>query len=456
MSSAASEHAADELGYEKISKLVLKFSIPAIIGMFVNTIYNIVDRIYVSYGIDPLGIAGISVVMPVMTALIASSILIGVGANALFSIRLGQKRRRQVEKIMGHAFVLLFAVPAVMIIISLIFIDEFLLDVLKVSPAIFSYAKAYLRVILIGGIFGAVGPGINHFIRSDGHPKMSMFTQILGAVINIVLDPIFIFVFDWGIEGAAWATVISQFISFVWVMIYFNSKQTKLRFRFRFMKLDPKLCLQIAALGFAPFIMQIAMGIVNAFLNRSLLIYGGDIAVTSMGIVFSLLMIFIMPLIGLNQGIQPIIGYNYGAGAIDRVKKAYMTGVIYSTIVIIFCFALIQIFPHTFILIFHGKADELAFMSQKALRICTLMFPFLGFQIITSNFFQAIGKPIQGTILSMSRQLLFFIPILLILPRFLGLDGVFYTFPISDALSMALSFVIIRRQFREFSLVVSG
>jgi putative MATE family efflux protein len=441
---------AQELGIGKISRLIFKFSIPAIIGMIVNSVYNIVDRIYVSYGIDPLGIGAISIVMPIMVILMASSILIGVGANALFSIRLGQRRRRQVEKIMGHAFALLFIIPSLVIITCLIFIDEILIDILKASPDIFVYAKAYMRVILIGGIFGAVGPGINHFIRSDGHPKTSMFTQILGAVVNIILDPIFIFVFNWGIEGAAWATVISQFISFVWVMMYFNSGWTKLRFRLRFMKLELKLSLKIMAIGFAPFITQSAMGIVNAFLNRELADYGGDIAVTSMGIVFSIIIMFLMPLQGLNQGIQPIIGYNYGAKQYGRIIKTYHLSVLYSTIFLFLTWLSIQLFPNIFISLFHNKTDTLMNMSIKALRITSMMLPFLGFQFIASIFFQSIGKPLQGTILSLSRQIIFFIPMLFIFPKFLGLNGIFCAFPGSDLLSVVLAAIIIRKQIKEF------
>ncbi|MDR1301633.1 MAG: MATE family efflux transporter [Treponema sp.] len=441
----------DRIGTEKISTLLFDFSVPAIIGMVVNAVYSIVDRIYVGQGVDPLGIAGITIVMPVMMVMMAASMLIGVGANALFSIHLGEGRRDEVEKIMGHALVLLFLVPGVVILLSLVFLDTLLLDILKVSEAVFPYAKTYLKIILYGGIFSAVGPGINHFIRSDGHPRTSMFTQILGAVINIILDPIFIFVFDRGIAGAAWATVLSQFISFLWVICYFNSRWTKLRFRMQSMKLELNLSLRIIAIGFAPFAMQAAIGLVNVVLNRTLDFYGGDMAVTSMGIVYSILVIIIMPIQGLNQGVQPLIGYNYGAKKYNRVFTAYKLAVLYATIFVGVGFVLIQGFPGFFIGIFRSEEGELMQMGIRSLRTCTLFLPVIGFQIITANFFQAVGKPIPGTVLSLSRQILLFIPLVLILPRLFGLYGIFLAMPIADMGASILSALMMKQELKKLN-----
>jgi putative MATE family efflux protein len=455
MKATATVDPADRIGTEKIGKLLVDFSIPAIIGMVVNAVYNIVDRIYVGQGVDPLGIAGITVVMPLMFILMASSMLIGIGANSLFSIRLGEGRREEVEKIMGHALVLLFLLPALVIAVLMIFMDTILIDILGASENVFPYAKTYLRIILYGGIFSAMGPGINHFIRSDGHPRTSMFTQILGAVINIILDPIFIFGFGWGIAGAAWATIISQFISFLWVMFYFNSRYTKLRFRIREMKLSLSLSLKIMAIGFAPFAMQLAVGLVNILLNRSLFLYGGDVAVSAMGIVYSILVMVFMPLQGLNQGAQPIIGYNYGAKKYGRVRKTYKMAVFFSTIFVSLSFILIQLFPGFFIAIFRNEPGELMDLGIRVLRICTLFMPALGFQIISSNFFQAIGKPLQGTVLSLSRQILLFIPLLLILPRFFGILGVFSAMPAADVGSTTLSAIIIFREMKRIKRLES-
>ncbi|GHV65007.1 MATE family efflux transporter [Spirochaetia bacterium] len=438
----------DRIGTARVGKLLLDFSIPAIIGMMVNALYNIVDRIYVGQGVDPLGIAGITIAMPLMIILQASSMLIGVGANSLFSIRLGEGRRDVVEKIMGHAFALLFIIPGIVVTLLLIFTDRLLLDALGTSEAVFPYAKTYLRIILYGGIFSAMGPGINHFIRSDGHPRTSMLTQILGAGINIILDPIFIFGFGWGIAGAAWATIISQFISFVWVMYYFNSRHTRLRFRIRDMKLELNLALKIITIGFAPFAMQLAIGLVNIILNRALFRYGGDVAVSAMGIVYSIMVMIFMPLQGLNQGVQPIIGYNYGAKKYDRVLRAYKLAVVSGTIFVAMGFLVVQLFPRLFIAVFRNEQGPLMEMGSRALRICTIFLPFLAFQIISSNYFQAIGKPVQGTILSLSRQILFYIPLLLILPRIFGIYGVYSAMPAADSLSIILSAIVMIREIK--------
>ena len=429
------------LGTERIGKLLLDFSIPAIIGMLVNAVYNIVDRIYVGQGVDPLGIAGISIVMPVMLVLMAISMLVGIGANSLFAIRLGEGRRDEVEKIMGHAFTLLFVLPCIAIVFCFVFLDDIIIHILGASDAVFPYAKTYLQIILYGALFSAMGPGLNHFIRSDGHPRTSMVTQLIGAGINIILDPVFIFVFDWGIAGAAWATIISQFISFVWVIAYFNSKWTALRFRPQYMKLEGRLTGTILVIGFAPFILQTAISLVGVIQNHILNIYGGDTAVSVMGIVYSIMIVFFMPLQGISQGAQPIIGFNYGAKQYGRVIKTYKWAVIAGTLFISGGFALMQLFPGFFIALFSKEGGTLRYMGILCLRISTLLFPFLAFQIFSSQYFQAVGKPVQSTILSLSRQILFYIPFLVLLPKIYGLNGVFVAMPIADTLSVLLSAV---------------
>jgi putative MATE family efflux protein len=428
--------------------------VPAIIGMLVNAVYNIVDRIYVGQGVNPLGIAGITIVMPLMMALQASSMLIGVGANSLFSIRMGEGRRDMVEKIMGHAFLLLFFIPGIVIAASFLFLDD-IIRILGASEAVFPFAKTYLRIILYGGVFSAMGPGINHFIRSDGHPKTSMFTQIVGAVINIILDPIFIFGFGWGIAGAAWATVISQFISFAWVMYYFNSKHTPLRFRPALMLLAPRLTAEILAIGFAPFAMQFAMSFVGVMQNRVLHTYGGDIAVASMGIVYSIMVIIYMPLMGLNQGAQPIIGYNYGAKKYERVLSAYRLSVIAGSLFAAAGFLLVQLFPGFFIAVFRNEQGALMDMGILCLRVSCIMLPVIGFQMFSASYFQAVGKPLESTVLSLSRQILLYLPLLLLLPRFFGLNGVFFAMPVADFFSTALTAVFMAVELRRLRLMTA-
>jgi putative MATE family efflux protein len=446
----------DRIGTERIGKLLFEFSVPAVIGMIVNAIYNIVDRIYVGQGVDSLGIAGISIAMPLMMVIMASSMLIGIGSNSLFSIRLGEGRRDEVERIMGHALTLLVLIPGLVITASFIFLDDIIIHILGASDTVFPFTKEYLQIILYGAIFSAIGPGVNHFIRSDGHPRTSMVTQLIGAGINIILDPIFIFGFKWGIAGAAWATIISQFISFVWVMVYFNSKYTRLRFRLRDMKLNLKLTLTILAIGFAPFIMQFAISIVGVFQNHALDTYGGDTAVSAMGIAYSIMIVFFMPLQGLNQGAQPIIGYNYGAKKYDRVRKTYKWAVVSATSFITVSFLLMQIFPKLFISLFIKEAGSLMDTGIYCLRVSTMLFPIIGFQILSANYFQAIGKPLQGTILSLSRQILLYLPLLIFLPPIFGLRGVFFAMPAADLGAVILSASFMLAELRRLNRLIHG
>lgn len=440
--------ATDRLGTDNIKGLLLSFSIPAIIGMLVLALYNITDRIFVGHGVGPEGIAAIAVTMPVVMTFMAASMLIGIGANALFSIKLGEGNREIIDKIMGHAFLYLFLVPLIAILPCIIFLKP-LLVFIGTGETIMPYAESYLRIILYGSVFAAMGPGINHFIRSDGHPKTSMFTQLLGAGVNIILDAVFILGFGWGMEGAAWATVISQFLSFVWVMYYFNSRHTPLRFRLRAMKPELRLTMSILTIGFAPFALNMAMNIMNLVLNRTLMTYGGDTAVAVMGIIYSVLILMIQPLHGLNAGMQPIVGYNYGAKKIARVLDTYWLTVKSSTIFVLVCFVIIQVFPRQIILIFSKDNAELMELGIRALRVTTMFIPIIGFQIITSNFFQAIGKPMQSTILSLSRQILLLIPLVMILPKFFGIMGAYMAFPVADVFSVLLTYLFIRAEIKQ-------
>jgi len=450
----------DRIGKEPIGRLLFNFSIPAIIGMFVNAVYNIVDRIYIGHGVDPLGIAGIGLVMPVMMTIQAVSMLVGIGANSLFSIRLGEGRSDVVEKIMGNAFTLLFLIPAVCITVCLIFMEPILRDIMKAEGEVYKYADSYLRVILYGAIFAAMSPGLTHFIRSDGHPKTSMLVQIVGALTNIILDPIFIFVFKLGVAGAAWATIISQFVSFIFVMGYFSSKWTKLRFRVKHMKLNAEITGSILAIGFAPFIMQFAMSLVGVLQNATILKYGGDEALTAMTISFSLFIVVIMPLMGIGQGAQPIIGYNYGAKQYDRVKRCYKLALLACTVVLTVGFLIAQLASSFCFSMFSKDTGSLRDLGILTIRICTGMFPIIGLQMMSGQLFQAIGKPVQAAILSLSRQILFFIPMILFLPvlfKYIGLRpiyGVYCTFPLSDFCSAIISGIFVYKQFKAWNKIM--
>jgi putative MATE family efflux protein len=455
---AEAKLATDRIGTAPVGRLLLNFSIPAIIGMLVNAVYNIVDRIYIGQGVDTLRIAGVGIVMPVMMIIQAVSMLVGIGANSLFAIRLGEGRSGEVEKIMGHAFALLFLMPAICIAACLIFMEPILRSIMKVSDQIYSYAESYLRIILYGSIFAAMSPGLTHFIRSDGHPKISMLVQLVGAVTNIILDPIFIFVFNLGVAGAAWATIISQFVSFIFVMGYFDSKWTRLRFRIKYMELTAKLTGSILAIGFAPFIMQFAMSLVGVLQNAVTVKYGGDEALTAMTIFFSVLIVIFMPLQGIGQGAQPIIGYNYGAKQYGRVKKCFKLSLLACIGLLTAGSIIMELAPGFCFSLFSKDTGVIRELGMLTMRICGCTFPVIANQMMGGQLFQAIGKPVQGAVLSLSRQILFFIPALLFLPVLFGsiglprIYGVYWTFPVSDVFSAILSGIFIYREFKRFDL----
>jgi putative MATE family efflux protein len=426
------------LGEEKVLKLLLKFSIPAIIGMLVNALYNVVDRIFIGRGVDALGIAGTTIGFPIMLVIMGFAMLIGIGANSLVAIRLGEKKKDEAELIMGNAFILLIIVSTIISILGLIFLEP-LLKAFGASEAVLPYAKEYLKIILLGTVFQSVGFGMNNFIRSEGNPKIAMMTMLIGAILNTILDPLFIFVFDWGMSGAALATIISQAVSAAWVLYHFLGGKGTLRLRRKHFKLHMSTVGKIAAIGAAPFAMQMAASLQNMIMNKSLVNFGGDVAVSGMGIVMSIMTLMIMPLFGINQGVQPIIGYNYGAKKYDRVKEALKLGIIAATIIVCVGFAAIRLFPNQFVSMFNKNDANLIEFSIHALKRYTIFLPIIGFQIVASNYFQAVGKPKQASILSLSRQVLLLIPALLIFPRFFGLDGVISAGPFSDIMSSLIT-----------------
>ncbi len=433
-----------QLGEMKIIKLIFKFSIPAIIGMLVNALYNVVDRIFIGQGVGSLGIGATTIAFPVMLIMMAFSMLIGVGANSLVSIRLGQNRREEAEGIFGNAFVLLILSSLLLSIIGLVILEPFL-RFLGASEQMLPYAKDYLQIILIGGVFQSVGMGMNNFIRSEGNPKIAMYTMLIGAAINTVLDPVFIFIFHWGMKGAAIATILAQAVSALWVILYFFRASSLLKINRKSMRLRIGYIFNIFALGAAPFAMQLAASVLNWIMNKGLGTYGGDVAISGMGIVNSITTLMIMPLFGINQGVQPIIGYNYGAAKYDRVKEAYKLAVIFATTIVVIGWIITRLFPAQLVYLFNRKDQELVTFGTFAIRRFLMFLPIIGFQIISSNYFQAVGKPMHSALLGLSRQVLILIPALLILPLFFGLNGIISAGPLSDILSALITgtFIII-------------
>ena len=423
---------------QSIGSLLWKFSLPAIAGMLVNALYNVVDRIFVGRGVGSIAIAATTVAFPIMIILMAVSLLIGIGATALISIRLGEQKKEEAEKVAGNATVMLVVLPLCLAIIYLLF-PEPILKIFGASAEVLPYARDFMQIIMLGAVFGSLGMGMNNFIRAQGDAKTAMYTQLLGASINIVLNYFFIFKLGMGIKGSALATVSGQFISALWVLGYFFSGRSLVKIRLKYFRLQLPVLLSIMSIGFAPFALQLANSVQQLIINKTLLAYGGDLALSAVGIMMSIITLLLMPIIGISQGAQPLIGFNYGARQYDRVKETLIKAVIGASGVSIAGYLVIQIWPTQIVGLFSRGDTVLTQMTVNAMKVYFAMIFIIGFQVICSNYFQAVGKGIQAAILSLSRQVLLFIPLLLILPHFWGIDGVWRTAPIADALSVLLT-----------------
>ncbi len=455
--------AVDRMGTDRPFPLLLKFSLPAIAGMLVTSLYNIVDRMFLGHGpgIGAAGIAGVTVSFPLMMAMGAFSQLVGVGANTLFSIRMGEGRRDQAEKILGNAVSLLVGIP-LLACVAFLFCLGPVLTLCGASPDLMPYARPYALIVIAASPLVTTGHGLSHFIRSDGHPVISMIAMILGAVLNTILDWLFIFVFEWGIEGAAWATAIGQLSSFLWCFLYFLRPAATTRLRRSCLAPDlRRIILPFLALGFTPFAMALANSLLNVVLNRSLSRYGGDNALAVMGVISSYMSIIFMPTFGISQGAQPLMGYNYGARLFPRVRDFYTLASRVTTVFMILGWLVSQLFPRQIFLLFLDAGDPLLDIGPHALRFFSAAFPLIGLSCMAAPLFQAIGKPIQAGFISLARQLLLFVPFMLILPpicslaplsRFLTpLDGVYLAAPASDLLTCVIALLMVRSQLREFA-----
>ncbi|NLV87205.1 MAG: MATE family efflux transporter [Clostridiales bacterium] len=413
-----------------IPKLLLKFSLPAIVALLVNALYNIVDSIFVGQGVGDMGLAGVTVCFPIVTAFIAFIMLIGMGATSLISIRLGEKKQKEAEVIVGNAFVLFIGLSLVLTILGLVFLEDILI-IFGATEAVLAYSLDYMRIILSGSVFLAIGTGMNSFIRAEGKPKTAMITMIIGAVTNIILDYIFIFIFKWGIKGAAIATVISYIVTSTWVLHYFLSKQSLLKIRKKNLRLKKAATMQIIKLGIPTFVIQITGSIQQLILNRSLARYGGDLALAVIGVIMSVTTFLVMPAMGIGQGAQPILGFNKGAKEYGRVKDTLKLSLIAATGVITVGFVISKIWPAQIIGLFN-KNPDLIDMGVHGMDVFFKLIPLVGVQMLGSSYFQAVGKANKATILALSRQVIIFIPLLIILPHYWGLEGVWWSAPLSD------------------------
>jgi putative MATE family efflux protein len=428
-----------QLKDQKISTLIWRFSLPAMVGMIINALYNIVDRIYIGNApaLGANGLAALTIAFPIMLIVLAVGVLFGIGGATLFSIRLGQNKVNDAKEALGTSFFLIIVVGLLISGIGLLFLEHILL-IFGASELILPYAKDYMGIIFYGTTFQMIALAMNNFIRADGRPKMAMMTMLIGAGINIILDPIFIFGFDMGIAGAAYATIIAQAVSALWVASYFVQGKSNIKFKARDIKPHPAIILTIITLGLPGFSLQLAASVLNAFINRTLYLYGGDIAVSGMGIINSIQTFMILPIIGLNQGIQPIISYNFGAKQFDRVRETVKLAITYATIIVTGGYVITRFFPGVLVGIFN-REEALMTFGIMAIRSWFLLLPLVGFQIIASNFFQAIGRAKTAMFLTLTRQVIILLPAVLIFPQYFGLQGLLYAAPFADVISSTLT-----------------
>lgn len=434
------------LGEKPVGKLLVEFSVPAIIGTVANSLYTIIDRLFVGNVVGADAIAGMSLTMPIAFVIMAFGMLIGVGSGSLISIRLGENKKEEAEKILGNAFMLALIVSVVISGIFLLALDP-LLKHFGASPNTLPYARQFISIILYGSLFQYISFGLSAIIRAEGNPRVAMGTMLINAGLNIVLDFIFIYLLGFGLRGTAVATVISQAVSATWVLLYFRGGNSVLRLRGCNMPLQMNLVKGIFAIGMAPFFMQLVASVVNILFNRGLAQYGGDAAIGAFGIINTITMFILMPIFGINQGSQPIIGYNYGALQFGRVKRTLKLAVIAATIIVSAGFIVMEVFPAQVLGAFTSD-QELIDIGVKGMRIFLLALPIVGLQIVSVNFFQAIGKAFKALILSMLRQVIVLIPMLIILPCFWGLEGVWLASPISDVMACLITAVVLLPEIR--------
>ena len=437
------------LGDAPIGKLLLQYSIPAIIGMVVNALYNIVDRMFIGNipDIGSLAITGVGITMPIMTIVLAFGMLIGIGTTANISLNLGKGNRTTAEKLLGNAFTLSIIVGLAIAITGTIFSNP-ILNLFGASENTLFYAKEYIGIILLGCTFNILSFALNSTVRADGNPKMSSITMVIGCGANIILDYLFIFVLNLGVKGAALATIISQAITFFIILYYYTAGNSNLKLKIENFKLKKHLVTMTFAIGIAPFATQIANSLVQVIANNALKTYGSDLAIGAMTVISSLNIIFMMPIFGINQGCQPIIGFNYGAKKYERAKEAFKYATIAACVICIIGFISIQCFPTQIISLFNND-PELTTLAIKGIRIYLLMMPVVGINIVATSYYQSIGKAKISMFVSLLRQVILLIPFTIILPKFIGLDGVWAAGACADSLSVIITLVLLKKEFKQ-------
>ncbi|MFB0971800.1 MAG: MATE family efflux transporter [Neofamilia sp.] len=420
------------LGYEDVSKLLITYSVPSIIGMVVNSLYNIVDRLFIGNAPDigHNGLAAITIVFPMMLATNAIGLLFGVGGSTLYSIKLGEGDSEGAKNVLNNAFLSVLILGILLTVVGLIFLHP-LAIMFGASKDTLPLAMDYMKIIFLGTTFAAMGMNMNNFLRAEGQPKLAMVSMIIAGLINIVLDYVFIFIFKMGMAGAAWATIIGQGFSVIWIMSYFFSKKSNYPIRFSELKPDLSVLLKIISFGMPNFLMSMSNSILNLTLNRNLLFYGGDIAVSGMGIVNTMQTMILMPIIGINQGVKPIASFNFGARKYSRVIEVEKLGIIAATGICLAGWIITRFFPEQIVLLFNREPELVSFGSYAIVSWFWLL-PVVGFQMLASNFFQNIGRPNVSIILTLTRQIIFLIPAVFIFSNIWGLNGTIHAAPFAD------------------------
>lgn len=451
--------AAMELGTERIRKLLVQYAVPAIIAMTASSLYNMVDSIFIGHGVGPLAISGLALTFPLMNLAAAFGSLVGVGAATLVSMRLGQRDYDTAGKVLGNVFMLNLIIGVAFSIVTLLFLDP-ILYFFGASEATVGYAREYMTVILLGNVITHMYLGLNSVLRASGHPRKAMYATINTVVINTVLDPLFIYGFGWGIRGAAIATVLAQVISLVWQFRILSDRRELLHFRRGIYRLHAKIVRDILAIGMSPFLMNLAACFIVILINKGLKEFGGDLSIGAYGIVNRVAFFFVMVVMGLNQGMQPIAGYNFGAQQYDRVLRVLKLTAIGATCVTTCGFLLGELMPRLAVSLF-TKDAELVRLAAEGMRITFVCFPIIGFQMVATNFFMSIGMAGKAIFLSLSRQLLFLLPGLVLLPplfdqytQWNGSWGVWCAMPLSDLLASIVAFLMLMHQLRGFRRLV--
>jgi putative MATE family efflux protein len=443
-----------DLAGKDIGPLLLSYYIPAFISVITSALYNIIGRIFIGQGVGHAALSGLTVVFPIMIIIMGFGMLFGIGSGIMTSIALGKKDKAHAEKILGNALTLMISVSLILTIAGFA-VKIPLLKSFGATPETIGYANDYLNIILLGTVFAITGYGLNSSIRSEGNARIAMYSMLISIFINIILDAVFIFGLNMGVKGAALGTVIAQFVLAAYVIAHFRGEKSVLQLHLSNMIPDRIIISGIVASGMAPFVMQIANSVVQGVFNTQLIRYGGDISVAVMGIINSVATLFIMSVVALNMAAQPILGYNFSAGNYRRVKETLTLAVKYATILSVIAFILGEVFPHWIILMFNNN-EELIAKGVPGMRIFMVMLPIVGFQVVASNYFQSTGKVYLATAMTLTRQVLFLLPLLLFFPRILGLNGVWISTPVSDGLNALFVFYLLRKSVKHIDALIEN